>query len=184
MPIETDAMDVRIQDPLELSLPPVTQDWTLGFVREELKQALAYWKACCGDRKRPERADMNPAGMSQFLKHVALFEVRHLSPTTRAYRVRLAGTNVEQVFGSISGQRIDHVLPAAISARWQKCLDTVFEEDRPLRLTGRAGFEDKTWLVGEVLLAPLGDEARPISMIFGAFVWQQDAIHVATAGRE
>jgi hypothetical protein len=100
--------------------------------------------------------------------------VRHVSATKRTYRIRLAGTHVEKVFGSISGHRIDQVLPAAIAARWQQCLDTVVEADRPLRLTGRAGFENKSWLVGEVLLAPLGDEARPVSMILAVFVWQAD----------
>lgn len=165
-------MDVRIQDPLELSLPPVTLDWSLNFESEELKRAFAYWKMSCGERERPERADLTPSGMSHFLRHVALIEVRWQSSTVRAYRVRLAGTYVEQVFGPITGQRIDHALPAAIATRWHECLETVFKADRPLRLTGRVGFENKSWLSGEVLIAPLGDSARPIEMMFAAFYWK------------
>ena len=168
-------MDVRIRDPMEMSLPPVTLDWTLDFTSRELKQALAYWSSRCGKRKRPMREDLHPAAMAPFLRHVTLIDVRHLAMGVRAYRIRLAGTYVEQVFGPISGQRVDAVLPPPISARWHKCFDTVCESDRPLRLTGRVGFEDKSWLTGEVFLAPLGDEARPPSMIFAAFVWQQDA---------
>jgi len=167
-------MDVRIRDPLELSLPPITQDWALNCASDALKQALAYWRSVRGERRRPTRAELTPAGMAKFLRHVALLEVRHVSATKRTYRIRLAGTHVENVFGSISGHLIDQVLPAAIAARWQQCLDTVVEADRPLRLTGRAGFENKSWLVGEVLLAPLGDEARPVSMILAVFVWQAD----------
>jgi hypothetical protein len=165
-------MDVRIQDPLELSLPPVTLDWELDFVADELKQALTYWRSRCGERARPTRADISPHAMARFLKHVALIDVRHPAPETRAYRVRLAGTYVEQVFGPISGHRIEDVLPAAIATRWHRSFDAVFEAARPLRLTGRVGFEDKSWLVGEVLLAPLGDELRPVSMILAGFVWQ------------
>jgi hypothetical protein len=171
---KTHAMDIRIRDPMEMSLPPVTLDWTLDFTSRELKQALAYWTSCCGKRRRPVRDDLHPAAMAPFLRHVTLIEVRHLAMGARAYRVRLAGTYVEQVFGPISGQRIDQVLPPPISVRWQKCFDTVCEAERPLRLTGRVGFEDKSWLTGEVFLAPLGDEARPISMLFAAFVWHQD----------
>lgn len=176
---KTGAMDVRIRDPMEMSLPPVTLDWTLDFTSRELKQALAYWTSRCGQRKRPLREDLHPAAMAPFLRHVTLIEVRHLAMGEHSYRIRLAGTYVEQVFGPISGHRIDAVLPPPISVRWQKCFDTVCETERPLRLTGRVGFEDKSWLTGEVLLAPLGDEARPIAMIFAAFVWQQDAQHFA-----
>jgi len=163
-----------------MSLPPVALDWTLDFASKELKQASSYWQSCCGDRKRPAREDISPTGMSRFLKHVALFEVRYESPKVRAYRVRLAGTYVEQAFGPISGHRIEEALPAAIAQRWQKCLDTVFEADRPLRLSGRVGFENKSWLTGEVLLAPLGNEVRPISMIFAAFVWHHDQSQIAS----
>ena len=166
-------MDVRDRPDLDLSLPPIALDWKLDFASGELKQALAYWNSCRGERKRPTRADLNPVDMSKFLKNVALFDVRYTSTTVRAFRVRLAGTNVEQVYGPISGHVIDEVLPAEIAARWQWCLDAVCEADRPLRLTGRVGFEDKYWLTGEILVAPLGDEMRPVSMIFAAFVWQR-----------
>src|SRR5258706_15457266 len=110
-------MDVRIRDPLELSLPPITQDWTLRCSSDVLKQAFAYWTAVRGERSRPTRADLAPAGRAKFLSHVALLDVRHLSTATRAYRIRLAGGQVEQEFGSISGRRLDQVLPTAIAAR-------------------------------------------------------------------
>ena len=168
-------MDVRDRADLNLSLPPIALDWKLDFASGELKQALAYWNSCRGERKRPLRSDLNPAEMSKFLKNVALLDVRYTSMSTRIFRVRLAGTNVEQVYGPISGHVIDEVLPAEISVRWQKCLDIVCDADRPLRLTGQVGFEGKYWLTGEVLIAPLGDEVRPVSMLFAAFVWQRDA---------
>jgi hypothetical protein len=150
-------------------------DWTLDFANGELKQAMVYWKSRCGERTYPARADLNPRDMGRFLKHVALIHVHHMSVALRAYRIRLAGTYIEQVFGPISGHQIDEVLPPAISNRWQKCFDAVATANRPLRLTGRVGFEHKSWLEGEVLLAPLGDEGCPITMIFVAFVSRADA---------
>lgn len=169
-------MDVRSRDPQQLALPAVTLDWDLGFVSPELKQALAYWRSCCGSRKRPERAELKPKNMSKFLKHLALVEVQAVTPAARAYRVRLAGSSVEQVYGQISGQSIDEALPSAIAARWQKYLDAVCQADRPLRLTGRVGFQNKSWISGEILLAPLGSESGPISTIFAAFDWQHDTL--------
>src|SRR5882724_9965166 len=79
----THAMDVRIRDPLELSLPPMTQDWAMNFSSDVLKQAHAYWTAVRGERRRPTRAELTPAGMAKFLRHVALLEVRHVSATKR-----------------------------------------------------------------------------------------------------
>jgi hypothetical protein len=172
-------MNVRHRDPTQLALPPVTLDWTLDFASSELKQAMAYWRSCCGQRKRPAREDLNPVGMAAFLKHVVLIDVHHMPGAKRAYRVRLAGTYVEQVYGPISGHQVHEVLPPAISDRWQKCFDAVVAANRPLRLTGRVGFKNKSWLNGEILLAPLGDEGCPVSMIFIAFVWRTAAQSVS-----
>jgi len=69
---KTDGMDVRIRDPMEMSLPPVTLDWTLDFASRELKKALDYWTSRCGKRKRPLREDLHPAAMAPFLRHVTL----------------------------------------------------------------------------------------------------------------
>ena len=90
-------MNVRVRDPKQLSLPPVPMDWTLDFASGELKKASAYWKSCCGERTHPARADLIPKDMVRFLKHVMLVDVQHMWVTSRAYRVRLAGTSVEQV---------------------------------------------------------------------------------------
>jgi len=168
-------MNVRVRDPKQLSLPPVTMDWTLDFASGELKQAVAYWKSRCGERRYPARVDLNPKDMVRFLKHVMLVDVQHMSATSRAYRIRLAGTSVEQVYGPITGHQIDEALPPVISDRWRECFDAVATANRPLRLTGRVGFEYMTWLQGEVLVAPLGEEGNPISMIFVVFVCREDA---------
>jgi hypothetical protein len=150
-------------------------DWTLDFASGELKKASAYWKSRCGERTHPARADLIPKDMVRFLKHVMLVDVQHMSVTSRAYRVRLAGTSVEQVYRPITGHQIDEVLPRTISDRWQGCFDAVATANRPLRLTGCVGFEHMTWLQGEVFVAPLGEEGNPISMIFAAFVCSEDA---------
>ena len=69
-------------------------DWELKFVSGELKQAIAYWNSCRRERKRPSRSDLSPAGMSKFLKNVALFDVHHTAPDERVFQIRLAGTIV------------------------------------------------------------------------------------------
>ncbi len=148
--------------------PPVVLDWSLGFESRAPKLALAYWRSCCGDRPLPLREDLKPSGMAAFLSNVALIEVQ---PATDApkYRIRVAGLGVESVFGHVGGKFISDSLPPEIEARWKSYFDAVVKASKPLRLTGRVSFEDKTWLIGEALLAPLGIPDEPVQMIFAAF---------------
>jgi hypothetical protein len=156
--------------------PPVVLDWTLAFESRAPKLALAYWQSCCGDRPRPIREDLKPSAMAAFLPSVALIEVQ---PDANAfkYRIRLAGLGVESVFGHVGGKFISDSLPPEIEARWKGYFDAVVKACKPLRLTGRVSFEDKTWLIGEALLAPLGLPDMPVQMIFAAFAsWPVDPV--------
>jgi hypothetical protein len=177
---ETIHMGVRDRDMIGLDSPPVTLDWDLNFECPELKEALRYWQSRCGGRTRPARANMNPAGMTKFLPLVTLVDVHQRAGAKREYRIRLAGSNVEQVYGNLTGRLIEDALPPAIAERWRNCLDIAYEADRPLRLAGQAAIANKRWLTGEILLAPLGDPDGPISTFFGVIFWRHER-NVATS---
>jgi hypothetical protein len=154
--------------------PPVVLDWSLAFESRAPKLALAYWRSRCGDRPLPLREDLNPSGMAAFLPNVALIEVQSAADANK-YRIRVAGLGVESVFGHVGGKFISDSLPPEIEARWKSYFDAVVKACKPLRLTGRVSFEDKTWLIGEALLAPLGMPDKPVQMIFAAFSsWPAD----------
>jgi hypothetical protein len=173
-------MGVRDRDLIGIDSPPVTLDWDLNFESRELKEALKYWQSCCGGHSRPARASMNPAGMTKFLPLITLVDVHQPAGGARGYRIRLAGSNVEQIYGNLTGRLIEDALPPAIAARWRNCLDIAYEADRPLRLTGQAAIGNKRWLTGEILLAPLGDPNGPISMFFGVIFWKHERNAVAS----
>jgi hypothetical protein len=160
-------------------LPPLTLDWTLTFKHRATKLALAYWISRRGKRNRPTRADIDPVEMKEFLPNAALVEVHYRAGEDCRYRIRLAGTEVEQVFGPISGRDIESAFPPELATRWRENFDTAREAERPVRLAGHVAFENKLWLAFEALLAPLGDEHEPVSMLYGAFASWPDQERVS-----
>ena len=162
-------MLLRVHETVAVALPPISLDWALNFVHRGPQLALAYWRSRCKSRNRPARADISPSEMSEFLPYVALIDVHKPAGSNASYYMRLAGTHVEQVFGPITGHHIGSILPPEIEERWRTYFDTVRGADKPLRLSGRVAFANKTWLMSEALLAPLGEEQGPVAMIFAAY---------------
>jgi hypothetical protein len=152
-----------------MTLPVLTVDWSLSFNREVNRVALAYWQARRGPRNRPSRSDIDPVDMREFLPNVALVDVLQPEGAGFDYRFRLVGGHIEEVFGAIGGRDIASVFPPDLEPRWRSSFDTAREADRPVRLAGHVGFENKVWLAFESLLAPLGEESGPASMLFGVF---------------
>ena len=75
-------------------------------------QALdAWWHAKAGSRPLPDRADLDPAEISQLLPYVLISEL------IRPFRVRyrLLGTEVVQIAGmDFAGCYLDELIPAAM----------------------------------------------------------------------
>lgn len=152
-----------------VELPKIEYDPTLAFIHPKLIEAFAYWNACCGSRSMPRRADLNPVAMRGFITHIGLFEVRREGDGSVDYFVRLTGAQIEDVFGRRAGRMLTDGVPSVLVQRWQKPNDMVLETGRPLRARGRIAWQDKTWIDGEALYAPLGDLAAAPDMIFFGF---------------
>ncbi len=153
---------------LEQSLPPIAVDDSLSFVQPATIAALAYWKSKLGGRSMPARADLDPREMRSFMPHIALVELRQTADGSQDYYIRLSGTNIEQVFGRLTGQLISEFLPPEIEARWRRMFDAARDAGAPVRITGRVAFQRKTWLQCELMIAPLGTDGKTISMFFVA----------------
>jgi hypothetical protein len=148
-------------------MPPMVIDGSLTLVRPATIKARTYWDNIRGERSMPTRQDISPRDMREFLAHVALFEIHELADGTIDYRIRLAGSVVEEVFGPIGGKSIRETLPPDIAQRWRTFLDTVRKSAEPLRVTSRVAFQNKSWLASELFLAPLGQHGE-VTMLFGA----------------
>ncbi len=153
---------------LEHSLPPIAIDESQSFAQQATIEALAYWKSKLRGRSMPSRADLNPREMRSFMPNVALVELRQTADGAQDYYIRLSGTNIEQVFGQLTGQLISEFLPPEIEARWRRMFDAARDAAAPIRITGRVAFQRKTWLQCELMIAPLGTDGKTISMFFVA----------------
>ena len=154
-------------DPTEL--PRVLYDPALAFVHPKLADAYAYWNACRGSRPLPCRADLSPLAMRAFISHVGLFDVRREGDGSVDYFVRLAGARIDDVFGRRTGRPLTDCLPPHIARRWREPVDQVVEMSRPIRARTRIAYENKIWIDGEMLYAPLGGRPTAVDMIFFGF---------------
>jgi hypothetical protein len=150
-------------------LPRILYDPTLAFVHPKLIEAHAYWKECCGLHSLPRRSDLDPVAMRGFISHVGLFEVRREGDGSVDYFVRLAGGRIDDVFGWRGGRSLTDDLPPHIARRWREPVDRVVETGRAIRARSRIAYENKIWMDGELLYAPLGEWATAPDMIFFAF---------------
>ena len=146
---------------------PIYVERDLSFRAAINHQALAYWRRKGEGREMPSRAQLDPIEMRAFVANVALVEV--LAPgTDRAqptFRIRLAGTEVEEVFGHLTGKLLAE-LPEYFRSRWHNLFMAGVTARAPTRITTRVTLERKDFLTAEALLAPLSEDGSSVSMLF------------------
>ncbi len=164
----------RVPDQAEVW--PMDFDWSLGLQRPETKQARDYWLSRAENGRLPSRASLSPSDMRTYAAHVGLIEV--LGPSGKVdYRIRLAGSKWEEVFGRMGGRLIGEFLPKNIEARWREVFDAVRQTARPLRVTTRLAFRPRAWLATEMFVAPLSEDATHVTMLLMCFTsWSTNAV--------
>lgn len=150
----------------------VVVDPSLSFTHRALQRATAYWRERCASRPMPARDDMRASEMREFIEHLSLVGIEEPERMDSDFTIRLAGKEVEKVFGPISGRALQDAVPADAAARWRTGYNFVRTTKVPIRFCGHVRFEDKRWLMGETLMAPLGDTS--VRMIFCAFAAWHD----------
>jgi hypothetical protein len=147
---------------------PLEIDWDLNLTRPANKLAHAYWRSHCRDHGMPAYKDLPPSGMRGFIAHIGIVEIRE-GGTGKDYFIRLAGSRWEEVFGRIAGKHLHKFLSPAVEERWRALFDPVCERAEPVCARAEISFEEKTWLMSEMFVAPLGDSASEVSMLFLCF---------------
>lgn len=153
-------------------MPPVHIDRTLDHLtRAPVIKGRDYWRALRGDRPMPTRADIAPRDLREFLPHVGLMEALPIPGGGEDYFVRIAGGKMEEIFGPMTGQFIQSVLPPETAARWRVILDEVRRSRMPLAATSRVAYNNLRHLKQEVFIAPLGADGD-VRMLFGVLdIW-------------
>lgn len=160
--------DRDVERALESQSFRILVDDTLAFERDVTRKAYAYWNAARGQRAMPKRSNLTTRGMKSFMRNVIMAEPRQVDAGWD-YFIRLAGTEVEKVIGPVSGKLVGSVAAEELKARWRFILDQARVPPRPARCASRVLAQNKTWLIGEVFVAPLSDDGQSVSMVFGCF---------------
>lgn len=148
-----------------ISLPPIALDAELDFNHPELKEALVYWRKKAAGRVMPLLSDILPEEIPRLLPYLSLFEIRRAGGVFELFP-RLAAPKMEDVFGPIHRKPLHTVLAPEVLQRWEGATRTVIEMGVPLRGTGEVLHEGKSFIAGELLLAPLSHTGDEIDMIF------------------
>ena len=155
------------------SRPPITVDYELAFHDSRLPAALAYWRSRCGGRPMPARADLDPVDMRAFLANVLLAEVV-AGGKGPEIRMRLAGTEIEAIFGPMTGKALADALPANLVSRWTLLAEAVWAARRPVRFVTRIAFRGQEFVIAEAVAAPLSSDGANIDMMFAVVVFTTD----------
>lgn len=157
---------------LAASDPPMNVDMALHFDSPTLGAAFDYWTAKCAGRPWPDRKEIDPVDIPKLLPHLALIDVRREEDGELALFSRLAGLELESVFGSLRQRNIADVLAPDTAARWGAVAALSLDCGRPFRLHGLIQHAHKSYLQAELLVAPLGESAERISTLLVAAVFQ------------
>jgi hypothetical protein len=156
--------------------PPYVIDKSAACTRPATIKALEYWRSRKGDKTMPSRADIAPSALRGVLPQIALVDLPGKEECPTAYKVRLAGDAILQVFGPLTGKPVDEILPPETLARWIACFDAARMALAPVRVTSRVVYQNKTWLQAEVLLAPLGQDDQVVMLLAAVDVWPANEV--------
>lgn len=149
-------------------LPSMVLDARLALAHPATRAAREYWETRCKDRTMPARGDLDHAGMRGFIAHVGLVACSG-GDEISTYRIRLAGTEWEAVFGPMTSRCLSEFLSPEIERRWHEVFDAVCDRKAPLRVSTRLGHKGKTWLDAEIFVAPLSEDGDQVTMLFLCF---------------
>ena len=143
-------------------------DTTCSFTFPELAGLKALWDSLAGSGGIPKRSELTARLLKPYMKNISLHE-RIVGPDgTRRYRTRFMGDVNAQIAGEALGKFYDEFLPEHALLIWNAMGDTVLGHNAPLCILIRADEVDKSFLVGEMLNAPLLAEDGSANLILSA----------------
>src|SRR4051794_15940416 len=104
---------------------PTRCDGRMAFEHPEHERLVTAWTAKCGNRPMPARSDFTARDLKQHLPRILLFERQREDQRWGAFRIRLMGTGLVQVWGDLTGKFVDEAFPPALQPRWHAFLHAV-----------------------------------------------------------
>lgn len=144
------------------------------FLVEQLGEPILfalhqYWSAKCAGNKAPRRADIDPVDIPDLLPHVSLIEV--LEDGER-YRIRLAGTKVEERFGcSLTNRIVDEVMHGPYLDYLQGLYQRLLRDFAPLYSESSFEPDSTKKLRVKRLMLPLSNDQETVNMILTGLIY-------------
>lgn len=136
----------------------------------DLRRLLAYWSERCGGRSFPRRADVDPVDFYFMLDRIALTEVHEAADGggARRYRLRVVGSYWYRLLGFEATGLWMHDWPRANQRKLTEDFYAALIDGRRPRFAERDAIVDDQLLHYEIMLLPLSEDGRRISMIMTA----------------
>ncbi|MDJ1008100.1 MAG: PAS domain-containing protein [Paracoccaceae bacterium] len=144
------------------------QERRLARRHTALVQVEAYWTSLRGSRLVPDRAEVDPRGLSGALEHA--FVLERIAPGLARFRV--AGMHLSDLIGlEVRGMPISATFAPDARAELARALDATFNEPARIRMsvTGETGI-GRPVLQGEMVLLPLRSDGGEVSRALGCLV--------------
>ena len=133
------------------------------------EELFAYWASLRRGGRLPCRANIEPGDFKRHLPTVSLIDVAAAGdPGTRAYRLRLAGTGLYNVYGrEITGRTLEEIYSPQAADYWRRELDRVVDERRPSVGVHNLAWRGASHLSLLWIRMPLASNGRDVDMILG-----------------
>lgn len=140
-------------------------EWTAGsrtnptFVTPQLRRIAELWDARRGTHSMPARSSLTLRDLSCALPQLSIVDVVIDGGATR-FKVRLMGSELDQVLAPMTGRFVDDAVPPPHSDRWATFLTEALQHRSPTRALSRAEYGDRRLYLVEALIAPLADDGE------------------------
>ncbi|HEX8232772.1 MAG TPA: PAS domain-containing protein [Caulobacteraceae bacterium] len=129
------------------------------------EELFAYWASRREGGRLPSRGAIRP---EHFKRHLPMISLIDVSPSPRAYRIRLAGTGLYGLYGrEITGRTLEQVYPETAADYWRRELDQVVETRRPAVGMHSFAWRGAPHLSVLWLRLPLSADGAGVDMILG-----------------
>lgn len=135
-----------------------------------LVELYRYWVERCAGRRAPARSDIDPVDIPHLLPHVVLTEV--IDAGAR-FRIRLAGTKVEERYGCIVTNRIiDEFIHGPYLDYLQGLYRKLLESFAPLYSESVFEPEKAQTLRAKRLMLPLSHDQQSVDMVLAGMIYE------------
>ena len=173
--------DVSVQTCAELNALAEAKGWPMrcgyddAFDRAEFRAFCELWRSKAADGV-PARSVFGIRLLKSFAGNITILE-REGTNGSRRYRFRLFGSTLALLFGEHTGRYLDEMVAAELLPSWLAFYDAVLSCGRPLRIFTYYRIKTDDFVKGEILAAPLADDAGDVRLILAAtYVGLQDGV--------